>query len=132
MDATESNPASPLRGNVPGLVLSSNASGPNSSPSINIQGVSSIAEDNGPSFIIDGILIDNAVIGEAGRFGGRDGGSALSVVSPENISDISVLKGAGATALYGTRARDGIVLISPMPNGLAERNRKRTDHVEPL
>ncbi|WP_232798029.1 SusC/RagA family TonB-linked outer membrane protein [Salinibacter altiplanensis] len=112
VDVTESNPATLLQGNVPGLVLSSNASGPNASSSINIRGVSSIAGDNDPLFIVDGIPIDNTVIGGAGKFGGRDGGSALSVVNPENIADISVLKGAGAAALYGTRARDGVVLIS--------------------
>jgi TonB-linked SusC/RagA family outer membrane protein len=112
VDVTESNPANLLQGNVPGLVLSSNASGPNSSSSINIRGVSSIAGNNDPLFIVDGVPIDNTVIGGAGKFGGRDGGSALSVVSPENISDISVLKGAGAAALYGTRARDGVVLIT--------------------
>lgn len=112
VDVTESNPANLLQGNVPGLVVSSNASGPNSSSNINIRGVSSIAGDNDPLFIVDGIPIDNTVLGGAGKFGGRDGGSALSVVSPENISDISVLKGAGAAALYGTRARDGVVLIT--------------------
>ncbi|WP_263784636.1 SusC/RagA family TonB-linked outer membrane protein [Salinibacter grassmerensis] len=112
VSVTESNPANLLQGNVPGLVLSSNASGPNASSNINIRGVSSIAGNNDPLFIVDGIPIDNTVIGEVGKFGGRDGGSALSVVNPENISDISVLKGAGAAALYGTRARDGVVLIT--------------------
>ena len=112
VNATESNPANLLQGNVPGLVVSPNASGPNSSTNINIRGISSIAGDNDPLIIVDGIPIDNTVIGSAGRFGGRDGGSALSIVNPENISDISVLKGAGAAALYGTRARDGVILIS--------------------
>lgn len=112
VQATESNPASLLQGNVPGLVVSPTASGPNASNNINIRGVSSIAGDNNPLIIVDGVPIDNSVIGSAGKFGGRDGGSALSIINPENISDISVLKGAGAAALYGTRARDGVVLIT--------------------
>lgn len=112
VSATESNPASLLQGSVPGLVVSPTASGPNSSTSINIRGISSISGDNNPLFIVNGIPIDNTVFGSAGKFGGRDGGSALSVVNPKNISEISVLKGAGAAALYGTRARDGVILIN--------------------
>lgn len=111
VDVTESNPANLLQGNVPGLVISPNASGPNASTSINIRGASSIGGDNDPLFIVDGIPIDNTVFGSVGQFGGRDGGSALSIVSPGNIASISVLKGAGAAALYGTRARDGVILI---------------------
>ena len=112
VDVTESNPANLLQGNVPGLIVSPNAAGPNASTSINIRGASSIAGDNDPLFIVDGVPIDNTVIGAAGKFGGRDGGSALSIVNPNNIANISVLKGAAAAALYGTRARDGVVLIN--------------------
>lgn len=111
VDATESNPANLLQGNVPGLVVSANAGGPNSSTNIKIRGTSAIGADNNPLFIVDGVPIDNTVFGSAGRFGGRDGGSALSVINPDNIQNISVLKGAGAAALYGSRARDGVVLV---------------------
>ncbi|PQJ34229.1 SusC/RagA family TonB-linked outer membrane protein [Salinibacter sp. 10B] len=111
VDAAESNPANLLQGNVPGLVVSPNAGGPNSSTNIKIRGTSAIGADNDPLFIVDGVPIDNSVFGSAGRFGGRDGGSALSVINPDNIQNISVLKGAGAAALYGSRARDGVVLV---------------------
>lgn len=111
VDATESNPANLLQGNVPGLVVNPNAAGPNASSSINIRGISSIGGDNNPLFIVDGVPIDNTVFGSVGKFGGRDGGSALSVINPDNIENVSVLKGAGGAALYGTRARDGVVLV---------------------
>lgn len=111
VDASESNPANLLQGNVPGLVVSPNSGGPNSSTSIRIRGVSAIGADNDPLFVVDGVPIDNTVFGSVGRFGGRDGGSALSIINPDNIQNISVLKGAGAAALYGTRARDGVVLV---------------------
>lgn len=111
VDATESNPATLLQGNVPGLVVNPNSGGPNSSTSIRIRGTSAIGADNNPLFVVDGVPIDNTVFGSVGRFGGRDGGSALSVINPDNIENISVLKGAGAAALYGSRARDGVVLV---------------------
>lgn len=111
VDVTESNPANLLQGNVPGLVVSPNAAGPNASTTINIRGASSIGGDNDPLFVVDGVPIDNTVLGAAGKFGGRDGGSALSIVNPDNIANVSVLKGAGAAALYGTRARDGVILV---------------------
>lgn len=111
VDVTESNPANLLQGNVPGLIVNPNAGGPNASTSINIRGISSIGGDNDPLFIVDGIPIDNTVFGSVGQFGGRDGGSPLSIINPDNIENISVLKGAGAAALYGTRARDGVVLV---------------------
>ncbi len=111
VDAAESNPANLLQGSVPGLVVSPNSGGPNSSSNIKIRGTSAIGADNDPLFIVDGVPIDNTVFGSVGRFGGRDGGSALSIINPDNIQNISVLKGAGAAALYGSRARDGVVLV---------------------
>ncbi len=101
-----------LQGQVPGLVVSPNAGGIDASSTVIIRGFSSIGGDNQPLYVVDGIPIDNTTIGSAGRFGGFVGGSALSIVNPNNIASLSVLKGAGAAALYGSRARDGVILIN--------------------
>lgn len=110
--ATEMNPAELLRGNVPGIVVNTNAGGVGSSSTVNIRGLSNLSGDNEPLYVVDGTPILSSTIGSAGRFGGFDGGTVLSIVSPSNIANISVLKGAGAAALYGTRARDGVVIIN--------------------
>ena len=112
VEATEANPTALLQGKVPGLVVSTNAGGVGSSSTLKIRGASTLTGDNEPLYVVDGIPIISSTIGSAGRYGGFDGGTVLSIVSPENIQSISVLKGAGAAALYGTRARDGVVLIN--------------------
>ena len=120
VEATEANPTELLQGKVPGLVVSTNAGGVASSSSLNIRGASTLSGDNDPLYIVDGIPIISSSIGggagavgaSAGRYGGFDGGTALSIVSTENIQSISVLKGAGAAARDGSRARDGVVIIN--------------------
>jgi len=62
--------------------------------------------------VVDGVPIDNSTIGSAGMWGGFDGGDGISSLNPEDIESISVLKGAAAAALYGTRARNGVILIN--------------------
>ena len=120
VEATEANPAELLRGKIPGVVVSTNAGGMASSSNLKIRGASTLSGDNEPLYVVDGVPIISSSIGggagasgaSAGRFGGFDGGTMLSIVSPNNIQSISVLKGAGAAALYGSRARDGVVLIN--------------------
>jgi TonB-linked SusC/RagA family outer membrane protein len=130
VEATEANPAELLRGKVPGLVVNTNAGGVASSSNISIRGSSTINPDNQPLYVVDGVPIISSTIGggagavgaSAGRYGGFDGGTALSIVSPSNIKSISVLKGAGAAALYGNRARDGVILISTKDGRGSARN----------
>ncbi len=112
VEATEANPIEMLRGNVPGVVVNTNAGGVASSSNVTIRGLSNLTGDNEPLYVVDGTPIISSTVGSVGRFGGFDGGTVLSIVSPSNIENISVLKGAGAAALYGTRARDGVILIN--------------------
>ncbi len=120
VEATEPNPAELLRGQVPGVVVNTNAGGVASSSNIKIRGASNLSGDNEPLYVVDGTPIISSTIGggagasgaSAGRFGGFDGGTMLSIVNPSDIQSVSVLKGAGAAALYGSRARDGVVLIN--------------------
>ena len=114
---TESNFGNLLQGKVAGLEISPTAGGVGASTRIVIRGVSSLTGDNQPLIVVDGVPIDNSTIGSAGMWGGFDGGDGISSLNPNDVESISVLKGAAAAALYGTRARRR----SPQPSGLTWR-----------
>jgi TonB-linked SusC/RagA family outer membrane protein len=109
---TESNFGNLLQGKVAGLEISPTAGGVGASTRIVIRGVSSLTGDNQPLIVVDGVPIDNSTIGSAGMWGGFDGGDGISSLNPNDVESISVLKGAAAAALYGTRARNGVILIN--------------------
>ncbi|WP_212747583.1 SusC/RagA family TonB-linked outer membrane protein [Fodinibius saliphilus] len=110
--ATETNTANLLQGTVAGVNVSPTSGGPGSSSRVTIRGSSSLNGNNQPLYVVDGIPIDNTNFGSAGKWGGFDGGDGISSINSENIENISVLKGAGAAALYGARARDGVIVIT--------------------
>jgi len=72
----------------------------------------SLAGNNQPLYVVDGIPIDNSNFGPAGRWGGRDYGDGISNINPDDIKTISVLKGPNAAALYGQRGANGVILIT--------------------
>lgn len=100
-----------LSGKVSGVVInqSGNMGG---STRIVIRGAGSIRGQNQPLFILDGIPISNAGFSTASASGGRDYGTALSDLSPDDIASMTVLKGPNAAALYGSRAANGAVVIT--------------------
>lgn len=108
--AKENNPINSLTGKVAGLQITKSPTGVDGSSRVILRGVASMQGNNRPLFVIDGIPMD-AGHGGAGRWGGKDGGDALSDLNPENIESISVLKGAGAAAAYGSRGANGVILI---------------------
>ncbi|MFV0482967.1 MAG: SusC/RagA family TonB-linked outer membrane protein [Bacteroidales bacterium] len=110
-DAKENNPINSLAGKVSGLQITKSPTGVDGSSRVVLRGVSSITGNNRPLFVIDGIPMD-AGYGGAGRWGGRDGGDALADLNPEDIESMSVLKGAGAAAAYGSRGANGVILIT--------------------
>ncbi|MCT4648418.1 MAG: SusC/RagA family TonB-linked outer membrane protein [Carboxylicivirga sp.] len=110
-EAKENNPINSLAGKVSGLQITKAPTGVDGSTRVVLRGISSIYGNNRPLFVIDGIPMD-ASSGGAGRWGGTDGGDALSDLNPEDIESMSVLKGAGASALYGSRGANGVVLIT--------------------
>src|SRR5690606_22228168 len=86
-----------------------------SSVSMVIRGASSLTGDNQPLFVIDGVPVSNSFSGNTGRVGDDntvDYGNAISDLNPADIENMSILKGAGAAALYGSRAGNGVVLIT--------------------
>ncbi|MBS2212635.1 SusC/RagA family TonB-linked outer membrane protein [Carboxylicivirga mesophila] len=110
-EAKENNPINSLAGKVSGLQITKAPTGVDGSTRVVLRGISSIYGNNRPLFVIDGIPMD-ASSGGANRWGGTDGGDALSDLNPNDIESMSVLKGAGASALYGSRGANGVVLIT--------------------
>lgn len=110
--ARETNVINSLTGRVAGLNISSTVSGPAGSSRITLRGNTSISGDNQPLFIINGIPMDNSNLGSAGLWGGADFGDGISSLNADDIETITVLKGATAAALYGSRAKNGVILIT--------------------
>ena len=85
------------------------------SANIVIRGNSSLTQNNQALFVVDGVPISNANTKNSGQISGRNGydyGNAASDINPDDIESMNILKGAAATALYGSRAANGVVLIT--------------------
>ena len=109
--ARETNVAYSLEGRVAGLNISGTNGGPGSSARILLRGMASF-NANSPLFVINGVPIDNTKRGNAGEWGGADQGDGISNLNPDDIASMTVLKGASASALYGARAANGVILIT--------------------
>lgn len=105
------NFANSLTAKIAGVNVSNIASGPGSSSRVTIRGNTSISGDNQPLYVINGIPLDNTQFGNAGMWGGIDFGDNISGVNPDDIEEMTVLKGATAAALYGSRAKNGAIII---------------------
>jgi TonB-linked SusC/RagA family outer membrane protein len=114
-EAKEVNFVNALTGKVPGLQINTNTGSMGGSSKITIRGVKSITSDNNAFVVVDGTPFVNTNNNQAGQLnggGGYDYGSSLQDINPEDIDNISVLKGAAATALYGSRGANGVLLIT--------------------
>lgn len=102
-----------LAGKVPGVTINSTGAA-GSSVSMIIRGATSLSNDNQPLFVIDGVPVANTLnnISEIGRDNKVDFGNAISDLNPEDVESVSILKGPSAAALYGSRAGNGVVLIT--------------------
>lgn len=119
-----------LQGKIAGVNISGLGTGPAGTSKIRIRGQSSISGQNNPLIVVNGVPIDNTNFGtnpgNAGadnsigvRGGGNtsDGGDGLSSINPDDIESMTVLKGATAAALYGSRAKDGVIMITTKSKG---------------
>jgi len=112
--AGESNFISNLTGKVAGAQISSSAQMGGSSRIV-LRGPGSISGQNQPLIVVDGVPLDNTNFNSSGQntgSGGYDYGNAASLLNPSDIQSVSVLKGPSATALYGSRAADGVIEIT--------------------
>lgn len=106
-DTRDPNLLNSLTGKVSGVNFISNG-GPMSSTRVEIRGNNSITGNNQPLYVIDGVPIMN----DMGESGDLDYGNAASFISPDDVESIEVLKGANASALYGSDAANGVILIT--------------------
>ena len=111
-----------LQGKVAGVNISSLGTGPGGSSKIRIRGQSSIGGQNNPLIVINGVPVDNTNFNDnavAVKGGGSysDGGDGLSSINPDDIESMTILKGAPAAALYGSRAQNGVIMITTKTRG---------------
>ena len=105
-----------LQGRAAGVQVTQNAGAPGSGISVKIRGTNSLRGNNEPLYVIDGVIISSA--GEdvvaAGGVGnsGQEAQNGLNGINPRDIESIQVLKDASATAIYGSRGANGVVLIT--------------------
>lgn len=112
-----------LQGKLSGVNITTLGTGPQGTTRIRIRGQSSFSGTNSPLIVVNGMPIDNSSYVGGGNFSSRnslnnsDGGDGLSSINPDDIETMTVLKGAAAAALYGSRAKDGVVMITTKNKG---------------
>ena len=111
VQARELNVANALSGKVAGIDIIKSNSGVGSPTRVVLRGNRSISGNNQPLYVVDGSPINNDASTPDTENGGVAGGDGISNINPEDIESITVLKGPSATALYGTRANNGAIII---------------------
>jgi len=102
-----------LQGKIAGVNVSSASGAPGASSRVVLRGVSSLGGSNQPLYVIDGIPINNAMAGSTTEInGGLDFGNRANDINPEDIQEMTVLKGGSGSALYGSRAANGVIIIT--------------------
>ncbi|WP_245747450.1 SusC/RagA family TonB-linked outer membrane protein [Parapedobacter koreensis] len=116
------NVLSGIAGKVPGVSISSTGA-TGSSISMVIRGATSLSNDNQPLFVVDGVPLASTLnnITQIGTDNRVDYGNAISSLNPDDIESISILKGPSAAALYGSRAGNGVVLITTKSGSAVDR-----------
>nr|WP_199082499.1 SusC/RagA family TonB-linked outer membrane protein [Pedobacter sp. ASV19] len=113
------NPLLALQGRVPGLFIEQATGFAGTGVKVRIQGTNSIANGNDPLYVVDGIPFTsqllpggNSILGQSGGTTGTQYGNPLNFINPADIESLDVLKDADATAIYGSRAANGAILIT--------------------
>lgn len=117
----QTNPVNSLSGKSAGISITRSSSGVGGASKVVLRGNSSTT-NNDPLYVIDGVPMQNSGNGSNGeapgtnvfgsQTGNRDGGDAMSMINPDDIESMSVLKGASAAALYGSQGANGVILIT--------------------
>ncbi len=101
-----------LAGQVAGVSVAENATGPYGSSRVLIRGNASLSGNNQPLYVVDGVPYDNTTISYAGQYGGTDLGDGLSNINPDDVESVVILKGVAASAPYGYRGGNGAILVT--------------------
>ncbi|WP_428667422.1 TonB-dependent receptor [Runella sp.] len=117
-DLPVTNVAEGMAGKLPGVLIQQTTGAPGNSPSIKIRGFGSISAGNGPLIVVDGQPLNS---------GGLNNGSGLNLMNPNDIESVDVLKDASATAIFGSRGANGVMMITTK-RGKAGRSRINFDY----
>lgn len=109
---SETNVLNALQGKVAGVNISSSSGQPGSSTNINIRGITSFGGNNQPLIVVDGIIFSNDTDNSQNTLFGSQPSNRLNDIPPDNIESINILKGPAASALYGSRASAGVIMIT--------------------
>ena len=112
------SPADLLQGKTPGVQITTNSGAPGAGSKIRIRGGSSLSASNDPLIVIDGLPISSTEI---------SGGDVLNTINPNDIESFSILKDASATAIYGSRASNGVILITTKKGKAGSKPRINVD-----
>jgi len=112
--ARSANIVNSLQGKVTGVNITATGGNLGGSSNIIIRGATSLSGNNNPLWVVDGVPINNDQFASAGTriSGNRDFGNGASVINPDDVETMNILKGAAATALYGSRAAAGAIIVT--------------------
>jgi TonB-linked SusC/RagA family outer membrane protein len=119
-DVKSNNPMNALAGKLSGVYITGSGNGPTASANVNIRGTASLLGNNQPLYVVNGMPITNDLYSFDDGLNGSttiDFGNASQIVNSDDIQSINVLKGPAASALYGSRAADGVILIETKTGG---------------
>jgi TonB-linked SusC/RagA family outer membrane protein len=111
-EAREVNVVNSLKGKIAGVHINPTSGGPGGSSYVVIRGNSSLAGNDQPLFVVDGVPMDNQTLDAANIGSGVDYGDGIGNLNPDDIASVSVLKGPSAAAMYGARGANGVILIT--------------------
>lgn len=104
-----------MQGKIAGVNITQGSQGPGSSSQVIIRGLKFLggtSSQQGVLYVIDGVPMDNTIRSSVAEFNGADGGDGIQNISPDDIENVSVLKGPNAAALYGSRAINGVIMVT--------------------
>ena len=114
----DANLINSLEGKVSGITITPSAGGAGGASKITLRGNKSIMGENAPLIVVDGVPMTNSIRGQVSDAanitysGASEGSDPLSMINPDDIESMNVLKGANAAALYGSRAANGVIMIT--------------------
>ena len=114
LDGNLINPVLALQGKVAGVEINSSDGGMFGASKILIRGASTLNKNNQPIYVVDGVILDNGIVENDADWasGAQNYGNELKNLNPDDFETVSVLKGAAATALYGSRGLNGAIVIT--------------------
>ncbi|WP_143061550.1 SusC/RagA family TonB-linked outer membrane protein [Dyadobacter sp. SG02] len=120
----EANLVHSLSGKLAGVQVAGNTGSMGGSAKINIRGINSIYGNSNPLFVVDGMPMENRntnSLDQQRGAGGYDFGNSIQDLNPNDVDNVTVLKGAAATALYGSRGSNGVIVITTKKGGKSQK-----------